>query len=57
MDAIIQQRDCAPKRIVNVRCNKAIVQARFPNFLAKVCWISDADTAATQIILEPPVPM
>ena len=29
MDAIIQQRDCAPKRIVNVRCNKAIVQARF----------------------------
>ena len=53
MDAIIQQRDCAPKRIVNVRCNKAIVQARFPNFLAKVCWISDADTAVTQTILEP----
>lgn len=25
MDAIIQQRDCAPKRIVNVRCNKALV--------------------------------
>ena len=32
MDAIIQQRDCAPKRIVNVRCNKALVQARFPQF-------------------------
>lgn len=32
MDAIIQQWDCAPKRIVNVRCNKALVQARFPQF-------------------------
>lgn len=49
MDAIIQQWDCA--------ATKPSSKPVFPNFPAKVCWISDADTAATQIILEPPVPM
>ena len=65
MDAIIQQWDCAPKRIVNHKkirtmCTATKPSSRpdFSNFLAKVCWISDAGTAVTQNnILEPPVPM
>ena len=65
MDAIIQQWDCAPKRIVNHKNIRTMCAATkpssrpdFPNFLAKVCWILDAGTAVTQNnILEPPVPM
>ena len=65
MDAIIQQWDCAPKRIVNHKKIRTMCAATkpssrpdFPNFLAKVCWILDAGTAVTQNnILEPPVPM
>lgn len=64
MDAIIQQWDCAPKRIVNHKKIRTMCAATkpssrpgFPDFPAKECWTSDADTATTQTILEPPVPL
>lgn len=64
MDAIIQQRDCKPKYIVNHKKIRTMCAATkpsskpgFPDFPANGCWTSAVDTAATQTISEPPVPM